>query len=38
MNNGFDGHFDLNFANCIRHVDGRPDPAHQRMVEKAAGR
>jgi len=37
-NNGFDGHFDLYFANCIRHVDGKPDAAHQRMVEIAAGR
>jgi LysM repeat protein len=36
-NNGFDGHFDLYFANCIRHVDGKPDPNHQKMVEKAAG-
>jgi LysM repeat protein len=36
--NGFDGHFDLYFANCIRHVDGKPDPAHQKMVETAAGR
>jgi LysM repeat protein len=36
--NGFAGHFDLYFANCIRHVDGKPDPAHQAMVEKAAGR
>ncbi|MDR0905417.1 MAG: LysM peptidoglycan-binding domain-containing protein [Oscillospiraceae bacterium] len=38
MNNGFDGHFDLYFANCIRHADGKPDPNHQKMVEKAAGR
>ena len=36
--NNFDGHFDLYFANCIRHADGKPDPTHQRMVEKAAGR
>ncbi|MDR0916064.1 MAG: LysM peptidoglycan-binding domain-containing protein [Oscillospiraceae bacterium] len=35
--NGFNGHFDLYFANCIRHADGKPDPNHQKMVEKAAG-
>jgi len=36
--NNFIGHFDLYFANCIRHVDGQPDPAHQKQVERAAGR
>lgn len=36
-NNGITGHFDVYFANCIRHKDGKPDPNHQAMVEKAAG-
>jgi hypothetical protein len=38
LDNGFDGHFDLYFANCIRHADGLPDASHQAMVETAAGR
>ena len=37
-NNDFVGHFDLYFANCVRHVDGKPDPSHQAKVEKAAGK
>ncbi len=36
--NDFVGHFDLYFANCLRHVDGKPDASHQKMVEKSAGR
>ncbi|WP_084780331.1 LysM peptidoglycan-binding domain-containing protein [Bacillus massilinigeriensis] len=35
--NGITGHFDVYFGNSIRHIDGRPDPAHQAQVEKAAG-
>lgn len=37
-NNDFVGHFDLYFANCVRHVDGKPDPNHQAKVNKAAGK
>ena len=37
-NNNFNGHFDIYFANCTRHKDGKPDPAHQMKVEIAAGR
>lgn len=35
--NNFNGHFDIYFGNCTRHSDGKPDPAHQLKVEKAAG-
>lgn len=36
-NNGITGHFDVYFGNSTRHKDGKPDPAHQKQVERAAG-
>ena len=35
--NGMDGHFDLYFLNCLRHVDSKIDPEHQFMVQTAGG-
>lgn len=35
--NGMDGHFDLYFLNCQRHVDNKIDPAHQLSVSVAGG-
>ena len=35
--NDFNGHFDLYFGNCIRHVDGKPDSNHENKVKIAAG-
>lgn len=35
--NGMDGHFDMYFLNCLRHVDGKIDPEHQFMVQIAGG-
>lgn len=35
--NGMDGHFDLYFLNCLRHVDNKIDPQHQYSVLMAGG-
>jgi LysM repeat protein len=35
--NGMDGHFDMYFLNCLRHMDGKIDPEHQFMVLTAGG-
>jgi LysM repeat protein len=35
--NGMDGHFDLYFLNCLRHVDNKLDPEHQYNVLLAGG-
>lgn len=35
--NGMDGHFDLYFLNCLRHVDNKMDPVHQYDVMIAGG-
>lgn len=35
--NNFPGHFDLHFLNSRTHYDNTVDPAHQVMVQKAAG-
>lgn len=35
--NGMNGHFDLYFLNCLRHVDNRIDPSHQYGVMMAGG-
>lgn len=35
--NGMDGHFDLYFLNCLRHVDNTIDEAHQYNVLAAGG-
>ncbi len=35
--NGMDGHFDVYFLNCLRHVDNQIDPAHQYQVLTAGG-
>lgn len=35
--NGMDGHFDLYFLNCLRHVDDKIDPLHQYSVSAAGG-
>lgn len=35
--NGMDGHFDLYFLNCLRHVDNKIDPQHQFNVLAAGG-
>ncbi len=35
--NGMDGHFDLYFLNCRRHVDDKIDPPHQYGVLEAGG-
>jgi LysM repeat protein len=35
--NGITGHFDVYFSNSTRHLDRRPDAAHQAQVERAAG-
>lgn len=35
--NGMDGHFDLYFLNCQRHVDNKIDPVHQYNVLAAGG-
>lgn len=35
--NGMDGHFDLYFLNCRRHMDNQIDPQHQYEVMKAGG-
>lgn len=36
-NNGIDGHFDIHFAGSTRHMDGKQDPEHQKMIKIAAG-
>jgi LysM repeat protein len=35
--NQMDGHFDLFFLNCLRHVDNQLDSEHQKMVSIAGG-
>lgn len=35
--NGMDGHFDVYFVNCLRHVDNKIDPAHQYRVLLSGG-
>ncbi|CAK7085086.1 LysM peptidoglycan-binding domain-containing protein [Tissierella sp.] len=35
--NGMDGHFDIHFAGSTRHMDGKQDPEHQKMIKIAAG-
>jgi len=35
--NGMDGHFDVYFVNCLRHVDNKLDPAHQYRVLMSGG-
>lgn len=35
--NGIDGHFDIHFAGSTRHMDGKQDPEHQKMIKIAAG-
>lgn len=35
--NGIDGHFDIHFAASTRHMDGKQDPQHQKMIKEAAG-
>jgi len=35
--NGMNGHFDLYFLNCLRHVDNQLDPSHQLSVSIAGG-
>ena len=37
-NNGIDGHFDIHFAGSTRHMDGKQDPDHQKMIKIAAGK
>ncbi|MDR7856560.1 LysM peptidoglycan-binding domain-containing protein [Tissierella sp.] len=36
--NGIDGHFDIHFAASTRHMDGKQDPQHQKMIKIAAGK
>ncbi|OEH87051.1 hypothetical protein BHU72_01385 [Desulfuribacillus stibiiarsenatis] len=38
IDNGFEGHFDIHFANSIRHVDGLVDAQHQKAINIAAGK
>ena len=38
LDNGFNGHFCLHFLNSTTHKTPTPDPAHQLMVLKAAGK
>lgn len=35
--NGMDGHFDVYFLNCLRHVDNKMDPQHQLNVMISGG-
>ncbi|HAE91511.1 MAG TPA: peptidoglycan-binding protein LysM, partial [Tissierella sp.] len=35
--NGIDGHFDIHFAGSTRHMDGKQDNEHQKMIKIAAG-
>lgn len=35
--NGMNGHFDVYFMNCLRHVDSKIDPGHQYTVLAAGG-
>ncbi|WP_313756121.1 LysM domain-containing protein [Tissierella sp.] len=35
--NGIDGHFDIHFAGSTRHMDGKQDTEHQKMIKIAAG-
>lgn len=35
--NGIDGHFDIHFVGSKRHMDGKQDPEHQKMIKIAAG-
>ncbi|WP_273850230.1 hypothetical protein [Guptibacillus spartinae] len=38
LDNGFNGHFCLHFLNSTTHKTPTPDPAHQLMILKAAGK
>ncbi len=35
--NGMDGHFDIHFVGSTRHMDGKADSEHQKMIKIAAG-